>query len=459
MLFYKLEFDYDEQKKQECLDKFVEIDSALSTVNSEHLIQAQRIVRRILSGSDPRDIIPRHGPGATACRTKNHAKWHGFRFISRLDKFYPYADYFFFNYSHLVDELDKLTNAEEVDPHARVVLVPKDSRGPRIISCEPREFQYIQQGQMRQLVTACETSPLSSGFVNFANQEINRELARLGSIDGSLSTIDLSEASDRVSLDLVEKLFPPTWVEALKASRSAATDLPDGTSVVLKKFAPMGSAVCFPVEALCFFSLLKSHLCGNVWVYGDDIIVNTEEFSSACDRLEAFGLKVNRDKSLSTGFFRESCGGEYWHGVDVGYVKLRKMITSSNYLSLIDFSNLITREFGLGIGTSIIKFFEEELRCYVPRQKLENGEVPGVFYTPHTSANDVFLKRRWNNQLQRFEYRIRRPLASSKCYRSLSEYHWCELFRKAATMDRYSRVGSYALPLRTIRYGWYPLRG
>jgi hypothetical protein len=144
-----------------------------------------------------------------------------------------------------------------------------------------------------------EAHSLTSGLVNFTDQGINRYQAYRGSITRESSTLDLKDASDRVSLALVENLFPNNWVEALKACRSAMTELPNGDIVTLSKHAPMGSALCFPVMALCIWAILTAtanmaqtahavkvsgrlsesrkrfNWAEPVYVYGDDIICPT----------------------------------------------------------------------------------------------------------------------------------------------------------------------------------------
>ena len=59
-------------------------------------------------------------------------------------------------------------------------------------------------------------------------------------------------------------------------------------------------------------------------VYGDDIIVPVEYVQAVITALEAFGLKVNRDKSFWNGKFRESCGGDFYAGRWITPVRLRK---------------------------------------------------------------------------------------------------------------------------------------
>jgi len=171
---------------------------------------------------------------------------------------------------------------------------------------------------------------------------VNRSLAHRGSIDGSVATIDLSEASDRVSLPLVNALFASDSVllENILAFRSTHVKLPGGTPfggriVPLRKYSTSGSALTFPVETLVFFILSLSaavevnlhrfrdlraaisSLARTVNVYGDDIVVPTDSCSQVMDRLEANGLKVNRGKTFWKGLFRESCGGDYFKGQEV----------------------------------------------------------------------------------------------------------------------------------------------
>jgi hypothetical protein len=99
----------------------------------------------------------------------------------------------------------------------------------------------------------------------------------------------------------------------------------------------MGSALCFPFEAMVFLTIVLlgiekaqntkltrkdiMSLRGKVRVYGDDIIVPTDYTRFVCDMLEAYGLRVNYDKSFWTGKFRESCGGDFYAGVDTTPVR------------------------------------------------------------------------------------------------------------------------------------------
>jgi hypothetical protein len=204
-------------------------------------------------------------------------------------------------------------------------------------------MQFAQQGLMRALYDSIEHGPLGVS-IKLRDQNHSRDLARVGSIDGSYATIDLSEASDRVSLELVELVFAgtPDLLQALLSSRSTSANVPiaGGYHLRLAKFASMGSAVCFPVESICFLAIAVSAILHHrelppTWrnimnvlrqssVFGDDMIVPTETANTVIDWLETFGLKVNRAKTFLKGNFRESCGADCFKGVEVQPFYVRK---------------------------------------------------------------------------------------------------------------------------------------
>lgn len=129
------------------------------------------------------------------------------------------------------------------------------------------------------------------------------------------------------------------------ATRSSKAEVPGHGVITLTKFASMGSALCFPIEAMVFLTAvyvgieqeLNRHitrkdvlsLAGSVRVYGDDIIVPAEYVRSVIRVLESLGFKVNNDKSFWNGKFRESCGGDYYAGEDVTPVRVRRLFPLS----------------------------------------------------------------------------------------------------------------------------------
>lgn len=344
-LFYKLELPIEEDQANDVINLFRATDSSLPDSMPDQddatawiLREAKNLIARVLGPVDPlgADFAPRHGPGAVATGEKCYEKPFFRRLYSRLEKSFPLADYFFYNYSHLCDRLQELSSFESMEAGtAKVVLVPKDSRGPRLISCEPLEYQWIQQGLMRCMVKAISRHPLTSSRVNFIDQTINRKLALEGSKGVPIATLDMKEASDRVSLVLVRELFPSRWYDALYACRSSATRLPSGEVIALKKFAPMGSAVCFPVESLIFWALSVATImnmepelsrwnaCSQVYVFGDDLIVPLKNQERIRQILPKLDLKFNDAKCCVAGSFRESCGCDAYKGVDVTPLRIK----------------------------------------------------------------------------------------------------------------------------------------
>jgi hypothetical protein len=461
LMYYKLEVPFDERILQEATNSFIERDASLRhSLDSFQVEAVRKIIARALCNTDPYAIIPRHGPGAVANRLRPHEKYHTFRYIPRLDSVYPYDSLFFYNASHLCDELSKLEDAVvEPNPASRLVFVPKDSRGPRLICCEPAELQYAQQGQMRLLYQHIESNPYTAGFINFTDQTINQALARRASKDASLATLDLSEASDRVSWELLQEVLPSRWCRALAATRSTHVTLPDGAVYgPLRKFAPMGSACCFPMEALLFWALIRSVTHHNVWVYGDDIIVDAGDVAAAVDILHAAGLIVNTGKSCFTTPFRESCGGEYYGGFDVAYVKYRTLPndTLSSRLHDVSFAEQIAQHYGLSVGLKVLDHVDA-IHGVTPTSDL--GPRPGVFYNPQApvARNFVFYKARWNKSLQVLEHKINVPIRRTALKRGNPKYHWCELLRKTVTKDGMTEPGSYACPHEGSRWNFVNL--
>jgi hypothetical protein len=289
---------------------------------------------------------PKHGPGATADRLRGNMKFIQTEWTERLEPVFPFGEYLAPNWRYFQDLTVDLLEPGMERP-VRVVLVPKTLKTPRVIAVEPTCMQYVQQAIKRSLLDSLERDDILSKIILFDDQEPNQRLARVGSVFGTHATLDLSDASDRVSNQLVRELVRhfPYLANGLDATRSRKADVKDNGVIRLSKYASMGSALCFPIEAMVFTTIVLlgiqdvltrpmtkrdvASLMGQVLVYGDDIIVPVETVHSVIRRLEAFGLAVNADKSFWTGKFRESCGKEYYDGTDVSVVRCRSMLPTS----------------------------------------------------------------------------------------------------------------------------------
>lgn len=373
-LMGKLELPCSDARERAAFTQYIETDKQVEDLANSHSRQlveefeqvSLRLWGDILAEIDKSifdgGIVPKHGPGATADRICGNAKFSQQVWTQRLEELFPHGEFTFPNWRHFDAERVSLL-APEAETPVRVISVPKTQKTPRIIAIEPLCIQYVQQGLMERIVSAIESHDKLSVVVGFADQERNQFLAKQGSKNGSLATLDLSEASDRVSWKLVQSMcrhFP--WVtKALDATRSRQADVPGYGIHTISKYASMGSALCFPIEAMVFTTIIflaieratGTPVCGNkrfnayyrrVRVYGDDIIVPTDIVDTVVECLEAFGLKVNSNKSFWTGKFRESCGKEYYDGEDVTYVKLRRLFPTQRQqapeiVSLVSFRN------------------------------------------------------------------------------------------------------------------------
>jgi len=208
-------------------------------------------------------------------------------------------------------------------------------------------MQYMQQGLKRCFMDAYERDNLLPRIIGFRDQTPNQRLALTGSMNGKTATLDLSEASDRVSNQLVRTMTDlwPHLSAALDATRSRLADVPGHGVIRLAKYASMGSALCFPIEAMVFTTLIFMGIqeslnvtmtrkdiesfADSVQVYGDDLIVPVEHVHTIVRTLQHFGAVVGTDKSFWTGRFRESCGKEYFNGTDVSLVRVRQVLPST----------------------------------------------------------------------------------------------------------------------------------
>ena len=147
-------------------------------------------------------------------------------------------------------------------------------------------------------------------------QDTHRRLSQEASIHGHLATIDLSNASDTVSRNLVKLLLPTAWYTLLNSLRAPLTEI-DGRTVWLEKFSSMGNGFTFELETLIFMSMMVALGCTSCAAYGDDMIVETEKASAVIAALKFFGFTPNIKKTFVEGPFRESCGGDFFNGVPV----------------------------------------------------------------------------------------------------------------------------------------------
>ncbi len=215
---------------------------------------------------------------------------------------------------------------------SRLTTVPKNAKTDRVICIEPDLNMYFQKG-----IGVCIRRRLNRwGLLLPTAQHLNAQLARLGSANGQLATVDLSSASDSIHMELVRLLLPGDWVCAVEQARSPFTVLPSGVLHTLRKVSSMGNGFTFELETLIFYSLCLAVielLSGpetdrQCTVFGDDIIIAAELVQPLREVLSYFGFEMNPKKTFSDGPFRESCGKHYFLGTDVTPFYVRDRIDS-----------------------------------------------------------------------------------------------------------------------------------
>ena len=288
---------------------------------------------------NPREWTFKHGPGAVA----DLPRPGGYKYIfhnwsESLERVFPIADFGFANFGLWADTLIGKGSFSDEEPCSKLIAVPKTLDAPRLIASEPLSHQWCQQS-IREFFYKTIARSWMSRAITFRDQTNNQKLAVSSSISGSHATIDLSQASDRISCWFVERAFRrnASVLDALQSSRTTKVrqdidpKLPKVIS--LKKFSTMGSAVTFPIQSFLFLGVclaaichrrkitptqrVLARLCNEVQVYGDDLVVPTDSWSEVVGILHLLGLKVNKHKTFGTGWFRESCGVEAYKGVNV----------------------------------------------------------------------------------------------------------------------------------------------
>jgi hypothetical protein len=433
--FSKVEIPCSDERVYQAFEKFKAIEQSLAEFSLkgsdvEDFLQTSDVLwHNLVAGISLSDLTPRHGPGATADRVSGNQKFRWRRWHERLDNFFP----FFGNAVPLgaVDQwrdIEKVTFVpESAEQPVRVIQVPKTLTAPRIIAMEPVCMQFVQQGIRDVLYERIEYDYwLTRGHINFSDQSINQRFAMKSSIDQQLATIDLSDASDRVFAHLAIRMFNsnPDLRDAIWACRSTKAELPDGSIVgPLMKFASMGSALTFPVEAMYFYTicvvaLLRERglsctprnvfdVTRDVYVYGDDIIVPSTYAAAVCDTLAKYNCKVNTSKSFWNGKFRESCGVDAYDGEDVTPTYLRQLRPqsrrqASRLVSWVKTANLLYQR---GYWSTAQLMFTECERVL--------GSLPYVSETSPGLGRVSLLgyrsAERWNDRLQCLEVRAYVP--------------------------------------------------
>lgn len=317
---------------------------------SEFFRDVRKTIRRWIGSRPPYQVIGRFGPGATFA-DKGTKSTIAHKIVSDPTTTAGALGFIpeFWRHTAWARFVSKSGASIDLVDGNRFLTVPKDATKDRPIAVEPSInvfYQLAYGGVLRSRL-------LKAGFDLDEGQELHRRLAKEGSQTGSLATIDLSNASDTVSYNLVKLLLPAAWFKDLVALRSPKT-LVNGRWRLLEKFSSMGNGYTFELEtlifaALCYVSMQRqgiSPLPGkNIGCYGDDIILPVPAVRGVVAVLKFCGLTPNMRKTHVDGVFRESCGGDYFNGFPVRSFFLKK--EPENPQTWISVANGIKRTFDL----------------------------------------------------------------------------------------------------------------
>jgi len=421
LMYGKIELECTPERVDKALDAYLRCEKELMTL-PERIPEGTRarfremslllfgdVFDRLDSDIAHMRLLPKHGPGSTADGLLANGKYYLPQWSERLENVFPYWKYGTsrpYSHSRYDDQVEFLEPGAELP--VKVVFVPKTLKAPRVIAMEPTHMQYMQQAILRGFTDYVREDPFLKHMIDTKLQAPNQDLARKGSITGNLATLDLSEASDRVSNFLVEDLMAhhPHLNDGVQACRSTRASVPGRRSggnpergvIPLAKFASMGSALCFPMEMAVFLTVVfmaiekaegttfrnkrdLMRFSGSVRIYGDDIIVPTDVTESVLFYLDLFGFVVNKSKSFWNGFFRESCGMEYYRGHDVTVTRVRRSFPTGRLdvpemVSAVDLRNQLYKR---GYW-SVVRWLDDELSKLIPMPAVaETSSVLGKF--------------------------------------------------------------------------------
>lgn len=256
---------------------------------------------------------------------------------------------------------DDVWTTEVREDFGKLSFVPKDAKSYRSIVVEPSLTSYYQLGIGNYIARR-----LAGAGISIRDQVTNQNLARLGSVRDSVATLDLSSASDTISTELVRFLVPDEWYSLLCGFRSAEVTY-RGEVIALEKFSSMGNGFTFPLETLIFYALTWAgspyHERSFINAYGDDLICGSGSAEYIQRLLGYCGFTVNKEKSYVSGPFRESCGADFFRGVNIRPFRLKKCLSVERLFAL---HNWYYRNWDADGCDLVLSFIPPSLRIWGP---------------------------------------------------------------------------------------------
>lgn len=426
---------------------------------------------------NPEEWRPKHGPGAVADGVGSLYKYNFPTWSARLETVFPSSLFAYANYGAWVDAVATGNAPQEIDVPSVVLSVPKSQTTPRLIAKECTANMWTQQAIRDYLESKVADSVLRN-CIAFRDQSFNQNAALKASCTGSHWTVDLSSASDRVSLWLIERLVRknPSLLTALWATRSQYCKVKTRSGTVLlrmKKFAPQGAATTFPLQTIVYSIIaIASVLYARGWavtaqniyraskevrVFGDDTVIPSDCGSQYVSMLTYCGFLINANKTFSTGLFRESCGTEVWNGVDVTPAYITNPYEESNPSSVASTVEASNNFFKKGFWHAAAAL-ESTLPSWIRKNLRRVGPGDGAFGLTSFCGSDCSdLKRRYNQRLHRDE--VLALGVTSRVTRSQpgGPGHLLQYFTEKPTPDIHWMSGVDGRPSSRVAKRWEPV--
>lgn len=356
--FEPLKWSGYKSKEETAFRGFVETEGNCSRVNARFcnyrlgthmgypydviLTDAREKIRKVLGKAPPLEELEfSFGPGSTVATKKKEAC-----FRVKLgtppecsSELMPFVDRFLsqlplYTLAHAYNVGLDFADIAVSRVYGRLQFVPKDAVKFRTIIVEPSLNVLFQQGIGKAI-----RKRLKRAGIDLSSQERNRLLAKLGSVFNSNATVDFSAASDNWAKMVVVFLLPDDWSVLLQLARTGNVEY-KGIIHRLEKFSTMGNSFTFELESLLFWAIAWACLRHlgipntDLSIFGDDLIVPREAYS-LCEVVFAFcGLTINDRKSYRDGPFRESCGRDYFKGLDIRPYYQKKMVSPESLFTL-----------------------------------------------------------------------------------------------------------------------------
>lgn len=269
--------------------------------------------------------------------------------------------------------------------HPKLAHVPKDALTTRIVTPEPTLNGFVQKA-----IGEYMTKVLKRAGIDIRDQTVNQRLARQGSITGDLATLDLASASDTLATELIRLLIGDEWFQLLDACRSKKVILTNSQILTTSKFSGMGNGFIFPLETLVFWSLARVY-DSHASAYGDDLVVCTNAVDDIVGLLEYCGFTVNTGKSYTDPSipFRESCGADYYKGIDIRPFYQRTFFTPETLFNLYNF---YIRHNSEDLAAEVLALIPRHLRLWGP-----DGYGDGHLVSPDWKSNTTrkMIRKGW----------------------------------------------------------------